>query len=71
MRVAIDHLFATVPNPLLDCSYRRSCHDRVLDPVIVWSKYSSVHSRRFALVVFEQTAQSLSASHLPLLPIQR
>jgi hypothetical protein len=37
----------------------------------VRSKYSSVHSRSLALVVFEQTAQSLSAPHLPLLPIQR
>ena len=27
--------------------------------IVVWSKYSLVDSRRFALVVFEQTAQGL------------
>ena len=48
MRVAIDHLFATVPDPLIDDSHRRSCHDQCAHSVMPEAVHAATFQPEFS-----------------------
>lgn len=55
MRVAIHHFLAAVPDPLLDYSHRRCCHDQSTDSVVP----EAVHTAPFQPEFSEQWVKML------------